>query len=463
MPTIMKNGVPTQISVQEYNETLAQYRTEVLGIDETSGKLRHIEVKDLDKIWINGQEFTGMAYQGLLTVNTKTYVEEPTRANDGSIPNINDHDTFVVPRCKVNFKYFNIYDYQRLCEAVQSNEFYVEYWDKQFGEFVKHKMYCEPAEMDKLYNVGFDVFGVLDYEVSFIGTLNDLQEFTITYNDNGGTIKGDPQLYSATKIDNNGDEVANEYSKGNRVYLEDEVKVGDKTEKKKRYFEAIWYENTFTPQTKDKTILLTDTKYWLCRTLYSYSDTTTYNSIFSTTDTSITERQKEEGRAIAYEDVFNEKGEQKGRNYYIAIYNGSFSNKPLYDPVYWQKINVITYAPTKKYSSNRTSKEDTTHYGQFVIENQTANKVYEAIYYNDTFEAEYPTNTTYWQQLAIGEGIKVQWGKSVVIADAETLFDAPPNKYADKWTTNSNGSGFTYIEGQSINVYKNMTLYAKWE
>lgn len=136
----------------------------------------------LGKIRIGGEDFTGVGYQGLMTVNTKTYVEEPTRANDGSIPNINDHDTFIVPRCKVNFKFFNIRDYQRLCRVISSaNEFYVEYFDKQFGKFVKHKMYAEPEEMAKIYNAHTSVIGVLDYEVSFIGTLNDLEEFTVSY------------------------------------------------------------------------------------------------------------------------------------------------------------------------------------------------------------------------------------------------------------------------------------------
>jgi hypothetical protein len=136
----------------------------------------------LGKIRVGGEDFTGIGYQGLMTVNTKTYVEEPTRANDGSIPNINDHDTFIVPRCKVNFKFFNLSDYQRLCRVISSaNEFYVEYFDKQFGKFVKHKMYAEPEEMAKIYNVSTSVIGVLDYEVSFIGTLNDLEEFTVNY------------------------------------------------------------------------------------------------------------------------------------------------------------------------------------------------------------------------------------------------------------------------------------------
>ena len=139
-------------------------------------------VPNLDSIIIAGNEFKGIGYQGLLTVNTKTYVESPTRSNDGSIPNINDHDTFVVPRCKINFKYLKLEDYQRLCRILNSaNEFPVTYYDKEFGKFVTQMMYVEPEEMKKIFNVGTYVFGVLDYEVSFIGTLNERQEFSIVY------------------------------------------------------------------------------------------------------------------------------------------------------------------------------------------------------------------------------------------------------------------------------------------
>ena len=149
-----------------------------------------IENENLGKIFIGGEEFTGIGYQGLMTVNTKTYVEEPTRANDGSIPNINDHDTFIVPRCKVNFKFFNIRDYQRLCRVLNSaNQFPVSYFDKQFGEFRTYMMYAEPEEMAKIYNVSTSVIGVLDYEVSFIGTLNNLETFKVKYDTTGLTAR----------------------------------------------------------------------------------------------------------------------------------------------------------------------------------------------------------------------------------------------------------------------------------
>lgn len=401
MPTIMRNGVPTQISVQEYNEALAKYRIQVLGIDESTGKLRHIEVKDLDKIWINGQEFSGIGYQGLLNVNTKSYVEEPDRANDGSMPNINDHDTFVVPRCKVNFKYFNIYDYQRLCNATLSNEFVVKYWDKQFGEFVMHKMYCEPDEMPKLYNVGTYVFGVLDYEVSFIGTRNDLQEFTFTYNANGGVIVGNPQLYNDTKT----------YKKGDKVYLEDE-----------RYFEAIYYVDTF----KGQPLPTQSNEYWQKCNTYKYVENSSYQQ-----------------GDIVYQQLDN------NRRYYLCLQTNT--NRPLTDTLYWELINV------KKYSSTITYTK-----GQYVIDSSGDN-VYQAIYEVDTFEGKDPTNTTYWRQIALGTGIKIKWGNSLVVANAEDLFDAPTDKHFVKWTTNADGTGYTYYPTQSMNVFRDMTLYAQWE
>ena len=424
MPTIMRNGVPTHISIEEYNEALEKHRKDVLGIDETTGKLPHYNVENLGKIWIQGQEFTGMAYQGLSTVNTKTYVEEPTRTNDGSIPNINDHDTFVVPRCTVNLKYFNIYDYQRLCEAVQSNEFTARYYDKQFNAFVEHLMYAEPEEMAKLYNVENDVFGVLDYEVSFIGTLNDLKEFTITYNANGGSIIGNPTEYN----------VATTYKKGDKVFLGE------------RYFEAIWFKNTFKPSTEN--VVLTNTTYWKpYNYVFEYSASTTYNK-----------------GSIAYEIVKDSSGKETGRKYYIGIYNGTFNGRPFTDSDYWKLITIKKYSADTTYSSNKTSRDDTNTSGQFVLE-QDANgtKVYEAIYFVDEFSGKDPTNTTYWTKLAIGSGIKVKWGNSLVVEYPENLFNAPNKKHADYWTTNPDGTGFSYVEGQSINVFRDLTLYAKWE
>lgn len=430
MPTILRNGVPTYISVEKYNEELAKRRKEVLGVNESTSRLESYNVEDLGKIWINGQEFSGMSYQGFSTVNTKTYVEEPSRANDGSIPNINDYDTFVVPRCKINFKYLNIKDYQRLCEAVQSNEFLVSYYDKQFidpktGTLLKveHKMYCEPEEMAKLYNVGTDVFGVLDYEVSFIGTLNDLETFTVTYDGNGGSSVQTPELYDSLKG----------YKKGDIVYLED-------SNKNRRYFQAIYYINSF------KGIDLTNESYWKPHSVSQYSVETEY--------------QKDN---IVYEVKTNEDN-KTSYTFYIAVYNGKFTNQPLTDTYYWKPINATKYNNSKTYSSNKISSSDTTNLGNFVYQDVLpTNIIYEAIYYVDTFSGQHPTNTTYWASIT-NEGVSVKWGQSIVIADPLQLFNKPQDfSSAKEWNTSPNGTGYTYKVGQSLNVYKNMTLYAIWE
>ena len=152
---------------------------------------------ELDVIKINGEPFKGIGYNGLLTVNTKTYKKSPVRSGDGSIPNINDYATFIVPRADINFKYMTIEDYQRFCTAITPNEFNVEYFDKQKGQRVVHKMYVAPEEMTKIYNVGTSVIGVLDYKVSLIGTLNSIELLTVYYDTNGGTGEwtGDPNEY----------------------------------------------------------------------------------------------------------------------------------------------------------------------------------------------------------------------------------------------------------------------------
>lgn len=429
MPTVMRNGVPTHISVEEYNETLAKHRKEVLGVDENTGKLRHYNVEDLGKIWVNGQEFSGMAYQGLMTVNTKTYVEEPTRSNDGSIPNINDHDTFVVPRCKVNFKYFNIEDYRRLCNAVMSNEFTVKYYDKQFNEFVLHKMYCEPEEMAKLYNVGTDVFGVLDYEVSFIGTLNDMEIFSVSYNANGGTKLKEPQPYDDKT----------EYKKGDMVYLVETVG----NEQTFRYFQAIYFDNKVYQQALDKT------DYWTPKSVSEYNSTAKYYK-----------------GNVVYKINIDDK-ENKTYAFYISVFDGEMTNKPLIDTFYWKKINVNKFDLEKTYSSHKTSTGDTA-LGDFVYTGTLpVATIYEATYFKNKFIGEYPTNKTYWSSMTY-EGISVRWGESIVVEDPEDLFNAPTNEDGSKktfkgWNTDTSGTGFEYKIGQSLNVFKNMTLYAIWE
>lgn len=138
----------------------------------------------LTDITINGYIFKG--YSDFACINSKTYVVEPERASDGSIPDINAYQVFYVPRVKISFKYMKIEDYQRFLVAIEPNEFVVSYFDYTKGQTVYHKMYCEPQELEKLHSHRLEVLGILDKEISLIGTLNSVDTFSLTYVANGG-------------------------------------------------------------------------------------------------------------------------------------------------------------------------------------------------------------------------------------------------------------------------------------
>lgn len=138
-----------------------------------------VQSNRLEPVIINGQSFNN--YSSFLCVNTKTYVNEPERTNDGSIPDINDYDTFVVPRLKIKFDYMSISDFRRMLSAISTNEFEVVYYDYETNKTVHHLMYIEPRDMAEIYNKGYELLGVIGYEFSFIGTLNNENKYYISY------------------------------------------------------------------------------------------------------------------------------------------------------------------------------------------------------------------------------------------------------------------------------------------
>lgn len=179
--TATKNGVTKIIQ----RESVKFYESQGWEIRKTSGgktsPFEYDEVKKnrIEPVVINGQSFSD--YTSAICINTKTYVEEPSRTNDGSIPNINDYATFIVPRLKVTFQTMTITDYRRLLGAITPNEFPVTYYDYELDKTVTYNMYCEPREMINIYNKGYELLGVRDLTVSLIGTLNDVTKITMTY------------------------------------------------------------------------------------------------------------------------------------------------------------------------------------------------------------------------------------------------------------------------------------------
>lgn len=150
----------------------------------------------LQAITINGETFIG--YSSFYCINTKTYVEEPSRTIDGSIPNINDYDTFIVPRVKISFDYMTITDFRRFLKAITPNEFNVTYYDYELDTMVSYKMYCEPREMAKIFNRGYEILAVTGIEISLIATLNDIDYLTIQYYDGTTLINTKEMIFGNT-------------------------------------------------------------------------------------------------------------------------------------------------------------------------------------------------------------------------------------------------------------------------
>lgn len=130
----------------------------------------------LRPIKVDGKEISA-DFSDFTCINTKTYVEEPSRTLNGSIPNINDYETFNVARMKVTYDYMPIGVYRELVRLLDSkNEHIVEYYDYELCEVVKHNMYLEPRDIVPMHNRGYSIEGVKNVTFSFIDTLNEITQ-----------------------------------------------------------------------------------------------------------------------------------------------------------------------------------------------------------------------------------------------------------------------------------------------
>lgn len=150
--------------------------------------------KDVQRIIIDGNEFTG--YKTYSFFWEKTYVKEPTRSSDGTMGNLNSYATFITPHLQIKFSLMSIEDYRRLYKLILSkNEFLVTCYDALTNETTTNKMYFYPDSLPKLNMIArnllnpqgekekwIELLGVQDYTVEMVGTNNDVEKATITYN-----------------------------------------------------------------------------------------------------------------------------------------------------------------------------------------------------------------------------------------------------------------------------------------
>ena len=137
----------------------------------------------LDLVEIDGEKFT--SFSTFSYFEEKSYSKSPTRSTAGKIGNLNSYATFITPRLKISFKYMDIDVYRRLIRLINSkNEFTVTCYDIDTDKRVTNKMYFYPPDYPEIYQRNLKVLGLLDYSIELVGTNNDVENVSITYNSN---------------------------------------------------------------------------------------------------------------------------------------------------------------------------------------------------------------------------------------------------------------------------------------
>ena len=134
----------------------------------------------LDRIEIDGCEIHG--YFEYSFMEEKSYAEQPVRANDGSIENLDDYTTFLTPRLIIKYNMMNIDDYRTLMTFLKSkNTFNVTCYDIVADRRATHEMYFANPQMPVIYQRYLAALGVQDYTIELIGTNRRTEDMKIIF------------------------------------------------------------------------------------------------------------------------------------------------------------------------------------------------------------------------------------------------------------------------------------------
>lgn len=137
---------------------------------------------DLDEFRLDGVSFKGIGHEMLKSQNQLNYSISPSRQQDGSMKNIEDYDSFILPKVEIGFKMIDYGTFQKLRRFLLSKRtFIVNYYDKDFNAIVTHEMYAEPDNLTTFFNLGEKILGSRDFTLSFIATLNEEDEYVATF------------------------------------------------------------------------------------------------------------------------------------------------------------------------------------------------------------------------------------------------------------------------------------------
>ena len=115
----------------------------------------------------------------------KVYVSENERTNTGAIPVFSEK--FFVPYFTVKWAVLSMQDYKKISKLIEKDENVVEYYDQSDNSYKIAKFYAQQPTFKDLYAMKGNFNWVLDTQIVFAGTLNDIGDITVEYNANGGT------------------------------------------------------------------------------------------------------------------------------------------------------------------------------------------------------------------------------------------------------------------------------------
>ena len=157
-------------------------------VDEQADRLPYdsqiYKNSQLDRIEIDGCEIHG--YFEYSFMEEKSYMEQPTRSQDGTIEGLDDYSTFLTPRLIIKYNMMNIEDYRTLMTFLKSkNTFNVTCYDIVADRRVTHEMYFANPQMPVIYQQYLAVLGVQDYTIELIGTNRKTEDMKIKFYING--------------------------------------------------------------------------------------------------------------------------------------------------------------------------------------------------------------------------------------------------------------------------------------
>lgn len=134
------------------------------------------DLEDVKQLWYGlevgtSDEDYNEVYNGYSCENVLTYTQEPSRDLSGLLHN-EDIQRFYIPTATFSFSYVNADIYSKLIQILNTEKFYVQYYDYEIMKDVIRDMYMTEHSLSRFHNVGADIKGFVDVEVTFVSRMS---------------------------------------------------------------------------------------------------------------------------------------------------------------------------------------------------------------------------------------------------------------------------------------------------